>query len=480
MSGLGRGQLRCLACDSFGHIAKSCPRPKYPHFDCCNFWRRHRDECPELAKAQAAHLQNLLEANPSNFLETDDTISLCSADQEPAEIFALSDEEEIESTSESSAYESSESDTDDSDQEMYAGKRRREGETKKETEGPGRPKVQKRDERKLPRKREAVKPVLNPLTEEEKQRRREVRARNREDLRESNLGIIRHLLKDSQPGIAAHKNYKHFRTDLHHFIDKIMFYPQADKKKAVCPKLKKEVKTEQDMKAPKPESMYADKSPESEEKRTSDRRPETSDQSAHTSEKFMSPDSRYLNIEIEECDKIPSQKITFPIRTEVYAEVEKVKKMKITLDSGATFSGISRDACDAAGLSAKIRSTKMNYKTSSGEIRPAEGKVRVRMKNGRLKIATTMLVMPYGCSYNILLANDIVGMLKADVLRSENLVRFYYQGEVVTTPLLHEISDEEVKEIETYFLTTAETDPDYAWVDDAAPEVELLSDSKNG
>jgi hypothetical protein len=122
VSGLGRGQLRCLACDSFGHIAKGCPRPKYPYFDCCNFWQRHRDECPELAKAQAVHLQNMLEANPSNFLETDDIVSLCSADQEPTEMFALNDEEEIESTSESSAYESLESDIDDSDHEKYAGK----------------------------------------------------------------------------------------------------------------------------------------------------------------------------------------------------------------------------------------------------------------------------------------------------------------------------------------------------------------------
>jgi hypothetical protein len=119
---------------------------------------------------------------------------------------------------------------------------------------------------------------------------------------------------DSQPEIAAHKNFKHFCTDLHHFIDKIMFYPQANKKKAVRSKLKKEVKTEQDMKAPKPESMYTDKLQEGENKRTSNRRSEASKQSDYMSERFRSADSRYLNIEIEDCDKTPSQKIKFPIR----------------------------------------------------------------------------------------------------------------------------------------------------------------------
>lgn len=104
------------------------------------------------------------------------------------------------------------------------------------------------------------------------------------------------------------------------------------------------------------------------------------------------------------------------------------------------------------GLASKIKPTQMTYKTSSGEIRRAEGKVRVHIRIERLRIASTMLVMPYGCSYNILLANDIVGPMTGDILRSERLVRFFWGGQVILTPLLHETSIDEIRAMESYFL----------------------------
>lgn len=115
---------------------------------CCNFWRRHWEECPESHKLQPPH--------SSNFLESDDTVSIDSADRQPVEIFAGSDDDS--NSFESTGYESSGTESNDSEQEILAGKRRREPEPKQQAEAPGRPKVQKRDPNQLPRKREPLKP----------------------------------------------------------------------------------------------------------------------------------------------------------------------------------------------------------------------------------------------------------------------------------------------------------------------------------
>ena len=73
----------------------------------------------------------------------------------------------------------------------------------------------------------------------------------------------------------------------------------------------------------------------------------------------------------------------------------------------------------------------MTYRTSSGEVYTAEGKVVVDLKIGRLKIQTSMIVMPEDCPYKMLVANDIMGPLKADLLRSSNEVVFYWNNNAI-------------------------------------------------
>lgn len=124
----------------------------------------------------------------------------------------------------------------------------------------------------------------------------------------------------------------------------------------------------------------------------------------------------------------------------------------------------------------------MTYKTSSGEIRRADGKIKVHLRIGRLKITTTMLLVPYGCSYNILLANDVVSPLDGDILRSEKLVRPHWGNEIVCIPLLREPSDEEVRGNESYFLTTVDSSEseNICWLDGEPPEFVFYDDPKNG
>jgi hypothetical protein len=92
-------------------------------------------------------------------------------------------------------------------------------------------------------------------------------------------------------------------------------------------------------------------------------------------------DSRFMSFEVDDGgDPI------YPVRMEVFADIGNLKGQKVTLDSGATFSGIPKDVCIQAGLGKKIRATRMTYRTFSGKVYTAEGKVVVDLKIGRLKI----------------------------------------------------------------------------------------------
>jgi hypothetical protein len=150
---------------------------------------------------------------------------------------------------------------------------------------------------------------------------------------------------------------------------------------------------------------------------------------------------------------------TYPIRTEVFADIGNLKRQKVTLDSGATFSGIPKNVCIHAGLKKKIRPTRMTYMTSSGEVYTAEGKVVVDLKIGRLKIRTSMIVMPEDCPYKMLVANDIMGPLKADVLRSSNEVIFHWNNNAIR-PMVHDSDASEMRPSDLYLFVTQLDDPE--------------------
>jgi hypothetical protein len=169
---------------------------------------------------------------------------------------------------------------------------------------------------------------------------------------------------------------------------------------------------------------------------------------------------------------------TYPIRTEVFADIGNLKRQKVTLDSGATFFGIPKNVCIQAGLGKKIRSTRMTYRTSSGEVYTAEGKVVVDLKIGRLKIGTSMIVMPKDCPYKMLVANDIMGPLKADLLRRSNEVIFYWNSNAIRVPMVHDSDASEVRPRDSYLFVTQLDDPEQPWVEEP-PQFEAIPLSKN-
>jgi hypothetical protein len=184
-------------------------------------------------------------------------------------------------------------------------------------------------------------------------------------------------------------------------------------------------------------------------------------------------DSRYMSFEVD-----VGGDPTYPIRTEVFADIGNLKGQKVTLDSGATFSGIPKNVCIQAGLGKKIRPTRMTYRTSSGEVYTAEGKVVVDLKIGRLKIRTSMIVMPENCPYKMLVANDIMGLLKADLLRSSNEVIFYWNNNAIKVPMVHDSDASEVRPRDSYMFVTQPDDPEQPWVEEP-PQFEVILLSKN-
>jgi hypothetical protein len=120
----------------------------------------------------------------------------------------------------------------------------------------------------------------------------------------------------------------------------------------------------------------------------------------------------------------------------------------------------------------------MTYRTSSGEVYIAEGKVVVDLKIGRLKIRTSMIVMPEDCPYKMLVANDIMGPLKADLLRSSNEVIFFWNNNAIRVPMVHDSDVSEVRPRNLYLFVTQLDNPEQPWVEEP-PQFEVIPLSKN-
>jgi hypothetical protein len=68
----------------------------------------------------------------------------------------------------------------------------------------------------LPKHRE---PVVNPLSVEERVKRKETQILNREASRQRNLAMIKAIMGEIMEKLATHRHIKHFRSDLHKYID---------------------------------------------------------------------------------------------------------------------------------------------------------------------------------------------------------------------------------------------------------------------
>jgi hypothetical protein len=71
-----------------------------------------------------------------------------------------------------------------------------------------------------------------------------------------------------------------------------------------------------------------------------------------------------------------------------------------------------------------------------------------------------MIVMPEDCPYKMLVANDIMGPLKADLLWSSNEVIFYWNNNAIRVPMVHNSDASEMQSSDSYLFITQLDDPE--------------------
>jgi hypothetical protein len=111
--------------------------------------------------------------------------------------------------------------SDDSDDEHACSSSNEEGEVYIRGKMGKKRKVAAREE--LPR---GCEPVSNPLTLEERICRKETRVQRRRKTRAQNLKMIRLLMRGVAEKLHSHRHIKHFRSDLHRYIDFLFDEPR--------------------------------------------------------------------------------------------------------------------------------------------------------------------------------------------------------------------------------------------------------------
>jgi hypothetical protein len=122
-------------------------------------------------------------------------------------------------------------------------------------------------------------------------------------------------------------------------------------------------------------------------------------------------------------------------QTEIMIEIEQ-KPFRIIADLGATSSEINLSVVKKSNLLATMKPTEYAYRTSSGKVEKALETVEVSLRIGPIVVKTDMVVMPSGCGYNMLLGNELMTTLRADIMQSLKVVRFQVGDCVTSVPML--------------------------------------------
>jgi predicted aspartyl protease len=122
-------------------------------------------------------------------------------------------------------------------------------------------------------------------------------------------------------------------------------------------------------------------------------------------------------------------------QTEFMIEIEQ-NLFRIIADSGATLSGINLSVVKELILLPNMKPTEYTYRTSSGKVENALGTVEVSLRIGPIVVKTDMVVMPSGCGHNMLLGDELMTTLRADIMRSLKVVRFQVGDCITSVPML--------------------------------------------
>jgi hypothetical protein len=119
-----------------------------------------------------------------------------------------------------------------------------------------------------------------------------------------------------------------------------------------------------------------------------------------------------------------------------------------------------------------MKPTEYTYSTSSGQVEKALGTVEVSLCIGPIVVKTDMVVMPSGCGYNMLLGNELMTMLRGDIMQSLKVVWFQVGDCITSVPMLPKEA-RSVKPVKVYF----KADCREPWINNRPPTIQV--DTKN-
>jgi hypothetical protein len=208
--------------------------------------------------------------------------------------------------------------------------------------------------------------------------------------------MIKAIMGEVMEKLATHRHIKHFRTDLHKYID------QASNHVKDVPNTMNAARLEI-----VPDEQLVPVVP---------KRAQESARPAFVSEVNRVPLNPFqpagvTNIKLDVDPKF--EKTNY--QTEIIIEIEQ-KPFRIIANSGATSSGIDLSVVKDLNLLPTMKPTEYTYRTSSGKVKKALETVEVSLRIGPIVVKTDMVVMPSGCGYNMLLGNELMTTLCVDIM----------------------------------------------------------------
>jgi hypothetical protein len=258
------------------------------------------------------------------------------------------------------------------------------------------------------------------MSVEERVKRKETRVMNRETARQRNLAMIKAIAREVVEKLAIHRHNKHFRNDLHKYIDLSFNHVKDVPETMNVARL--EISPDKDQEVPSRPDTRA-------------RAAESARPSFVTGPNTIPLNTAWpegvTNIKIDVDPKFDKNNY----QTEIMIKIEQ-KPFRIIADSGTTSSGINLSVVKELNLLASMKPTEYTYRTSSGKVEKALGTVEVSLRIGPIAVKTDMVVMPSGCGYNMLLVNELMTTLRVDIMQSLEVVPFQVGDCVTSVPML--------------------------------------------
>jgi hypothetical protein len=275
---------------------------------------------------------------------------------------------------------------------------------------------------------------------------------NREAARQRNLAMIKAIAGEVVEKLATHRHNKHFRNDLHKYIDLSFNHVRDVPETMNAARL--EISPDKDQEVPN--------------------RPETRARAAESARPSFITGPNTISLDTARPEGVTNIKIDVGpkfdktnYQMEIMIEIEQ-KPFRIIADLEATSSGIDLLVVKELNLLANMKPTEYTYRTSSGKVEKALGTVEVSLRIGPIVVKTDMVVMPSGCGYNMLLGNELMTTLRADIMQSLKVVRFQVGNCVTSVPMLPREA-RAGNSVEVYF----KVDCSEPWINNKPPIIEV-------